>query len=301
MNTYYIRHTKGLDINDATRQGLWDERRIAIHFPNNKTGKLGKRDNASLDLADYPKDGQKPMRALAELAKNGGYVCAEYFQHSECILGYIRPDSKIELIRGTWGSKYGYDGREAILKSLQLERVKLVNPSDLAVIFSARPRQGTIMRWRRAGNTVENAVEGRRAKFSLSLLSHDQQEIMCSEFLRSSSAVGLGLPKLAHLLLPVGRTMKDIDIWGITESGKMLFVQVTYLRLEDCDAKLQALLKYRGPDQNKLLLFCDSPEVSDKDGVKIVPLQRCYDAFVATPTGKVWIERATGIMSLPRE
>jgi len=301
MDTYYIRHTERLDINDATRQRLWEDRRIAIHFPEDKGGRLREHDNASLELADYPRDGRKSMRALTELAKNGGYVCAEYFRRSDCILGYVRPASTIELIRGTWGSRSGRDGREAILKSLPLEKVKLVSPSDLAVIFSARPRQGTIMRWRRAGQTVENAVEGKRAAPSLSSLSPDQQEIMCSEFLRSADAVGLGLPKLVHLLLPVGRTMKGIDICGISDSNRMVFAQVTYLRLEDCGEKLEALLQYRNADRNTLVLFCGCPQSKYKDGVNIVPLQRVYDAFVVTPTGKMWLERATNALSPPRE
>jgi hypothetical protein len=34
MKTYFIRHTEALDIDDATRQKLRDERRVAIHFPD---------------------------------------------------------------------------------------------------------------------------------------------------------------------------------------------------------------------------------------------------------------------------
>ncbi len=293
MNTYYIRHTEGLDIDDATRQRLWDDRRIAIHYPDDKNGKLLRHDNRSLDLADYPSAGRRAMRPLIELAKNGGYVCAEYYQQRECILGYVRPASTIELIRGVWGSRNDLEGREAILKSLRLEKVKLVSPCNSAVILVGRPQQGTIMRWRRAGKTIENAVEGRWAIPSLALLSPDQQEIMCSEFLRSVNAQQLGLPKLAHLLLPVGRTMRGIDICGINESGIMLFAQVTYLGLERCGAKLETLVEYRDAERNALVLFCDCADVMDKDGVKIVPLRKVYDVFVTTPTGKVWLERAT--------
>jgi hypothetical protein len=162
MDTYFIRHTDELDIDAATRRRIWDDRRIAIHFPREKDGELHKRDNQSLDLDAYPSRERRAMRALIRLATDGGYVCAEYYQRSECLLGYIKPGSKIELLRGKWGSKNGHDGREAILKSLLLENVKLISPSKSAVILVARPRQGTIMRWKRARKTIENIVEGMR-------------------------------------------------------------------------------------------------------------------------------------------
>ena len=241
MDTYYIRHTEALDIDGATRERLWRERRIAIHFPHYKHGQdphgdipEGEPDNASLDLDDYPSRGRNAMRALIGLAKTGGYVCAEYYGQHQCMLGFVDPDSQIELLRGQWGSRNGCDGRQAILKTLPLKNFKFVNSSDFAVIFVGRPRQGTIMRWKRAGKSIENEVEGRQSIPALGDLSPDQQEVMCSEFLRSASAEQFGLPRLAHLLLPVGRTMKGIDICGTTISGLTLFAQVTYHCLEDC-------------------------------------------------------------------
>jgi hypothetical protein len=293
MDTYYIRHTQAMDVDDAMRQRLWKERRIAIHFPHDKGGKLPKRDNASLDLADYPRGGRKAMRALLRLSEEGGYVCAEYFRERECILGYVSPASKIDLIHGKWGSIHGYAGREAVLKSLRLEKVKLVSPNHTAVMLVARPRQGTIMRWKTARETIENIVEGKRIKAALSLLSDKQQEIMCSEFLRSAIAARLGLQKMVHLLLPVGRTMRDIDICGITESGSMVFAQVTYSAVEHCRKKLDALQRYRDEGKNALVFFCNCDEPTEEDGVKIVPLRTVYDTFAASSTGKLWIERAT--------
>lgn len=233
------------------------------------------------------------MRALSRLAEEGGYVCAEYFQQKQCVLGYVKPGSRIQLFHGAWGSKNGLDGRKAILKSLRLEKVKLVNPYDSAVILVGRPRHGTVMRWKRAGKIIRNIVEGKRTRPSVDLLSSDQQEIMCSEFLRSAGAARIGLPKLAHLLLPVGRTMRGIDICGINESGSALFAQVTYLDLKHCGTKLNALLQYRDNGQNTLVLFCNCAEPTNKDGVRVVPLRTVYDAFTSTTAGRLWIERAT--------
>jgi hypothetical protein len=294
MDTYFIRHTDKLDIDTATFERLWNERRIAIHFPDYADRKRKKhdRDNTSLNPDDY-KRGKRQMHVLRELGKNGGYVCAQFFGHSECMVGRVRAHSKIDLITGTWGSRNGYDGQKAKLKSLRLSKVRLVRPSDSALLLVGRPQQGTITRWKKARAVVRNIVNGKRTKPSLSLLSPDQQEIMCSEYLRSPSAAKLGLPRLAHLMLPVGRTMKAIDIYGINDSGHRIFAQVTYERIEHCREKLEALREYGDQDEDALILFCDCGEPRSSSSVKIVPLRMVYDSFVATSTGKLWIERAT--------
>jgi len=293
MDTYYIRHTEKLDINDVTWQRLWNERRIAIHFPHGLDGELPRRDNASLDLSDYhPQKGRPAMRAMTELAKTGGYVCAEYFGHPQCLLGYVRAASKVDLIEGGWGSENGYEGRKAILKSLRLQRARTVNPCDSAAILLSRPRQGTIMRWRAARNTIENIVEGRRVGASLDQLSDGQQEIMCSEFLRSARARQFDLPNLAHLVVPVGRTMRDIDICGMDGRGNLIFAQVSYLQFENCTEKLNSLGQYGGKG-NTLVLFCNCGEPTQVQGVRVIPLSVVYDSFASTPTGKSWIEKAT--------
>ena len=177
-----------------------------------------------------------------------------------------------------------------------LRKVNFVNPSDFAVIFVGRPRQGTIMRWKRAGSTVENAVERKQPIPSLGDLSPDQQETMCSEFLRSGSTEKLGLSRLAHLLLPVGRTMKGLDICGITTSGHTLFAQVTYRGIEDCQEKIDKLLAYRDSGRSILVLFCNCKEPKQTQGIQVVPLQIVYKTFAATPTGKLWIKRARNII-----
>jgi hypothetical protein len=62
----------------------------------------------------------------------------------------------------------------------------------------------------------------------LSDLSPSQQEILCSEFLRMPEVESRGLPRLVHLLLPPGKTMRDIDIVGTAADGKRLLAQVTF-------------------------------------------------------------------------
>jgi hypothetical protein len=294
VNTYFIRHTERLDIDQATRDSLWKQKKIAIHYPNDKFGKLRDRDNRSFSLDDYSGPARTYMRILTELANDGGYVCAEYYRHPQCVLGYVKPGSKIELFKGKWGDDL--QGRTALLKSLPLKKVKLVKPSAYAVIAAARPRQGTVMRWRKAGKVIETIVEGKRYRTSFDLLSPDQQEIMCSEFLRLREAEKLGLSRLAHLVLPVGRTLKTVDICGTSTAGGRIFGQVTHNALANCDQKLERLREYRGGG-NELVLFCDcdGSKPQRKDGVLIVSIRDVYARFTATASGKKWLRTASKI------
>lgn len=150
MKTYFIRHSESLDISDATRQRFWDERLIGIHYPHNRNFVLDEADNESLDPADYPHNGKRSMNALHRLATDGGYVCAQYFGHTELLIGTVPPNTKLVLLRGEWGSCQ----RVAALKTVQLTDAKKLHPRDHCVITASRPRQGTISPWYAVGDAV---------------------------------------------------------------------------------------------------------------------------------------------------
>lgn len=98
------------------------------------------------------------------------------------------------------------------------------------------------MKWPKAGRSVVRLVDGLTDELALEDLSPDQQEIVCSEFLRIDS--NHELPRLAHLVLPTGRTMRDIDILGIAGDGKPLVAQVTFSPREQVGFKLDRLLPF---------------------------------------------------------
>ncbi len=293
MNTYFVRHTTGIWIDDETRQRLWKERRIAIHFGRRPhTVKNVTRDSSSIDPDDYTGSGKSCMGKLVELAREGGYVCAQHYPHTEWMVGLVKPRSKIELLKGKWREDCELKGRTAVLKTLRLTRVKLIDPLDYAVLSVGRPRQGTIMRWHLAGKTVESLVEGRRSNLQLSDLAPRQQEIFCSELLRLPQVTSLGLPRLAHLLLPTGHTMRDIDIIGIATDGKALLAQVTLLALDSAALKIDRLLPYRDPRRAHLVFFCDCAESTEEKGVSIFPIRQAYDIFTSTRHGRQWLRRS---------
>ena len=286
--TYFVRHTAALDIDDSTRQMLWDSQRIAIHFPNDSQGILQAQDSESLDPLQYVGSARNAMTALVNLARSGGYVCAQYHGHENSLVGWIEPESKIEILHGRWGAVHNLVGRIAALKAIQLQRVKQITPFSSAAILVGRPRQGTMMRWPSAGQNIENLVEGRSADFDIGRLLPGQQEVLCSEFLRLPEAGMLGLPILSHLLLPLGRTMKDIDIYGLANDGKRIFGQITYKALDHVRCKVERLLAYSDTESPHLILFCKTDCVSKVSGVTIAPIDLVASQFRLTKMGNEW-------------
>lgn len=299
MKTYYIRHAEKLNIDNITRASLLKNRKIAIHFPQDKHGAISKKDNNSLDPNDYASKFKGDISVLCELANDGGYVCAEYFlpdkDDCECLVGYVKPNSEIELIQGKWGDiEEGYSGRPAVLKALSLQKVKIIKPSEQPSLLIGRPRQGTICRWHGAGKKVENLVKGnKKSNPGLGGLSTKQQEILCSEFMRLHGKTFPRLPTLSHLFLPIGGTMKDIDIYGISQDGKKIFAQVTYSNFEGAKVKekCKKLTKYSDEGKNHLVFFCDIEKPKkDEDGILIFPIQQVFDRFISTKAGEKWLK-----------
>lgn len=289
--TYFIRHTEALDVDHQTKQQLWDERRIAIHYPEclgrNGEKDLRDHDNQSLTPDDYPRNAASMLRILRELAQQGGYVCAEYAGHHDVVLGYIEPGSNVELLRGSWGERNGLQGRPAILKTIRLSRVRQLAPMQSASIMAARPRQGTICRWHKVGGAVQRLVEGETYELDLPDLLPEHQEVIASEYLRRSD-LPLGLPMLDKLLLPIGKTLRDLDILAAAKDGRRICAQVTYAQLGGIGEKLERLRAYAS-DDTVLVLFCLAQRPGWDGDVAVIPLQDAFDWLLASPTGQQWV------------
>jgi hypothetical protein len=110
---------------------------------------------------------------------------------------------------------------------------------------------------------------------------------MCAEFLRMPEAEQIGLPRLVHLLIPVGRTMKDVVIVGVASNGQMIVCQITYLNAMQSASKIAALEKYVGI--NRPIFFCNEPHHSEHGGIHIISVSKVFDAFASTALGKMWL------------
>ncbi|MEO7300128.1 MAG: hypothetical protein ABI042_16310 [Verrucomicrobiota bacterium] len=285
MQTFFIRHSSGLNISDATRERLWAERRIAVHYPHDRNGKFTKADNESLDPDDYVGKAKSVMRTFQLLRREGGYVCAQYFGQSALLLGTVAPNAKITLLRGKGGSS----SRVAVLKTIQLANTKLLDPHDHSIIAASRPQQGTIGRWHAVGEAVAAIIEHRAQSLSWGSISSRQQEVACSEFLRLPIVSKSGLPRLQSLILPVGSTLKDVDIIGIGYDGKRIFAQVTYSKLHHVDWKLDKLRQFVDSKKSHVILFCSCDAPSIQDGIHIFPVQEVFRTLKSLKWGRQFL------------
>jgi len=292
-NTYFIRHSSALDVDANTLEVLWANDRIAIHYPHDESGTFENGDSHSLNPADYVGHGKSALQRLLNLARDGGYVFATYRGKPGGKVGYVTPDSSVELFHGTWGSKNNHKGRAAMLKALRLSQVRNLAAEEAISLTAVQPRQGTFCRWRKVGQRVVALTKGGPAT-GLGSLTPDLQEVMCMEYLRTEDARKRGLPVLRHTLMPVGRTMKDIDILGVSESGRILSAQVTYKSLNFSGPKLRKLDPYR-LQGNQTIYFCQCEQPQEINGHVIFPLQQVFDDFCSSnEEGREWFRLTTG-------
>ncbi|SHE75522.1 hypothetical protein SAMN02745148_01054 [Modicisalibacter ilicicola DSM 19980] len=290
MKTYFIRHSSELDIDRVTLETMWKNQFAGIHYPHDKAGNFGEGDSISTDPRDYKGRGKSSLDILWTIARDGGYVCTTYRGIPGAKLGIVRPGSEVQLLRGTWGSKNGLKGREAVLKVLQLENV--INLSAIASLplTTVQPRQGTICQWRKVKKRVQAVLEGEPSK-DVSNLTPDLQEVMCMEFMRTSAAAAAGLPKLQSTLAPIGRTMPDVDIYGISTTGQPIVAQVTYHTLDAATGagKLSKLDAY-AKDGASTILFCLCKEPTEAGGHLVFPLTKVFQEFcIDSVEGKAWL------------
>jgi len=273
MKSYFVRHTKGMAVIEEAINYLWEQDKIAIHFPFEGESKKNVEDSTSIDEEDYRKvNAKRAISTFSELNSNGGYIWAEYRNRKYVKIGKIVPNS-FEIYITKWRpGRFSYE-RKAKLKTLQIDRksVKAVSPSRAMSLRAARPRQGTIARWHSVKKRLKCLVEGIPVAKSWDSLFPSEQETVCSEYLRHPDLTEC--PTLERLLLPVGRTLKDVDIFGYAVDGKNLFAQVTYCKKARAQKKIRKLEKYDDP-RSHLVFFCDCGEIEFKNNILFIPIER---------------------------
>jgi len=78
-------------VDQDTCDWIFDNRQIAIHHPSDRFGQIGPQDNRSIHPDDYVGKSKRAIQALSNLGQQGGYVCAEYRNHQEILVGVVDP------------------------------------------------------------------------------------------------------------------------------------------------------------------------------------------------------------------
>ena len=255
-----------LSVSKTVISQLHKENTVAIHFPGN-----GADDLRSVNPDDYPNRADRhAIKLFVELARQGGYIWTQYYTESTAKVGYIRPSTNIVFRTEKWENTSDPMrlGRPAILKTLQMFKVRSFTPDKMLSLRACRPRQGTISRWPSAHGVLQAVVDGTKVDLKWEHLSPSQQEVAFAEFLREHDIAEM--PKLEMLLMPLGRTLKDVDLYGVAKDGKKIFAQVTFSQVGSAQGKLDRLRQFAGTGNH--LLFLGQTEKISRDGdVWVIP------------------------------
>ena len=271
MKSYFIRHTDGIDIPDEVINEFWENNIVCIHYPGGKND-LGDKDLESRNEEDYKGQAKKAIGYLNDLDQYGGYIWAEYRTQPDLIkVGKIIPNS-FQWKKRNWRSKT----RVAILKTLRMEKVREIQISDVLPLLAARPRKGTISPWNKIGIRLEKLVEKKKLDKKWENLTTEQQETVCAEYLREPDFHEC--PKLNYLLLPIGRTLKDVDIYGESIDGFEIFGQVTFYEknIKACKNKINKLKRYRKKN-SILIFFCNCKDVEKEEEILFIPISIVFE------------------------
>lgn len=239
----------------------------------------GEEDIRSLDPEKHENDstGRGVMRRLWELAQNGGYVWAESFvDKGNAKVGRVSAGSRPELTEATWSvsaSRPEREGSTAVLKTLKLENPKIIGPNQCVGLRAGSPMGGTLAHWRAAGTRLADLVEGKEPAREWGNLSTAMQEAACAEYLKHHERTEY--PRLRRLLVPVGRTLKDVDIYGIDNANREIFAQVTFSGRQGSayEDKRDRLAQYGGSGAT-LVYFCNCDESVQENGIQFVPVSQ---------------------------
>lgn len=301
-NTYFIRHTEKLGISDVAVSELYSQDKIFIHFPDCKPDDPETPDKESLNPVDYklPQSAAPSnIKILNELGNKGGIVWAEYYTEKEfIIIGEAAPQEPKVEGKFFWDPKKypARKGKPAVLKVIQLQNVKKIKRGKFMSLEVSRPRQGTLRHWHAVGNKLESIYYEKHFEKDFSNLIPAEQEMACLEFLRNQKSFPK-IPQLRYLLLPPGRTMENVDIYGLSNDNKKIFAQVTYLEESETTKFKHKVDKLKNYNYNHsyLLMFCnrnrlDCPDVDKKDNILYIQLN-IVEKWLKQPGQKDFADR----------
>src|SRR5439155_14376246 len=136
-------------------------------------------------------------------------------QPSSMLLGLVPAGSPIKMWR------YAEPGSNThIYKVVSLKKARKVSFASSPLLAAIQPQQGTIMRWRMAEEYVKATFHRRPLPWNVGSLTPGQLEVICYEYLRGGGDIDT-------LLLPIGRSLLNVDIVGMDRNGRTVFAQVT--------------------------------------------------------------------------
>jgi hypothetical protein len=207
MQTVFIRHKFGKQL--KVLEYLWNNRLIAIHYENIK----------STDPKDYKISGRQALSRMRRYCESGAVVGATYIglNRNQMLIGEIEKGSIIELLDcGAITPDINW-----IFKVVSIKNSQIISFKDFPMLSAIQPRLTAITGWPSAESYIAAILGMKELDRDVKSLTPSQLEVVCYEYLRFNGI-------LKALLLPIGRTMMDVDIYGIEENGESVVAQVTH-------------------------------------------------------------------------
>lgn len=266
------------------------DKKIAIRYKNIPSTNPNK----------YDKYGKTSLKLLQACCKSGAIVCALFSKLKPPImlLGNIekgRSRVVAEEFPADFKPKCKDKGKVAYYKTVQLnhKKVQEIPKSDrrYIVLSTLQPRQKTIEDYTKkpkeslyswaARTRIMAVFKGQNHKGVTSLLP-SQLEVLCYEYLKEEKILDV-------ILLPIGRTLRDVDIWGLGKKNKEVFAQVTFSDEKQKIQKKMARLKECG-DENSIRFFFGPQKgkryVAKSDKKLYVPIEKVFNALQKSPKQK---------------
>jgi len=255
---FYIRHD--MDTTEQIYSRLISEGLIAVHYGGELKDNVDATNPKNRENPDNFKDNARHvLTRFKECCKEGAIVFADY---SDPPVKSIQERANIGIILE--GSNYEavpYSGHPEYPEGLIYEQAKLqyhktLAYADILPFLAIHPRGGTLVHWRQAEKVIKfiykkelGLITGPK-DVTFEILFPAQQEVLCSEFLRTRAPKEL---RINYLLLPVGRGMKTIDIDGANERVHLL-AQVSFSKMEsEVEAKIIGIANlakvHKGPKE----------------------------------------------------
>jgi hypothetical protein len=134
--------------------------------------------------------------------------------------------------------------------------------------FSANT-QGAITGWPSAVKYLTAILKKKDLPIEVRSLAPSQLEVVCYEYLRMNEI-------LSFLLLPIGRTLPDIDIYGINANNENVMAQVTQSgNHREIEQKINCLKDHQS-NTSKLIFFGPEVHKMSISGIEYVSVE---DAF----------------------
>jgi len=181
------------------------------------------------------------------------------------LVGLVPAGSSIKL----WRYRDPTSEHTHIYKVVALRKARELSFVSNPLLAAIQPQQGTIMRWRMAEESVKAIFYRHPLPWNVHSLHPGQLEVMCYEFLRRRGIIHA-------LLLPIGRSLLNVDVVGIDRRGRTILAQVTQAPDgAQVGEKLARLRSYKG-SRARLFFFGPQRLTIEDRSVRYIALERVF-------------------------